>query len=127
MSGRSGLKIGSIVIDCLNFDGMMTFWQEALGYLPRSPASGGWVVLCDLHERGPNVSLNRVPERLMGRNWLHFDLYASDRKGEVKRLLKLGARRHRQSYDPSDDFRVLEDRMATYSAWSRMIQASRGS
>jgi hypothetical protein len=87
----------------------MSFWQGALNYLPRKPASGGWVVLCDPHERGPNVSLNRVPERLMGRNWLHFDLYTRDREGEVKRLLRLGAKRHRQSYDPDDDFRVLED------------------
>jgi len=101
--------IGSIVIDCLNFDGMLAFWQGALHYVPRAPAAGGWVVLCDPEGRSPNVSLNQVPKRLMGRNWLHFDLYTSDREGEVKRLLKLGARRHRQSYEPGDDFRVLED------------------
>jgi len=29
--------------------------------------------------------------------------------GEVKRLLKIGAVRHTQAYDPDDDFRVLED------------------
>jgi len=109
LHGKSDLRIGSIVIDCLNFDRMMAFWGEALGYVPRRPASGGWVVLCDPHESGPNVSLNQVPKRLMGRNWLHFDLYTSDREGEVKRLLKLGVKRHRQSYELDDDFRVLED------------------
>jgi len=51
----------------------------------------------------------QVPERLVGRNWLHFDLYTSDREGEVRRLLMLGAIRHRQTYEPDEDFRVLED------------------
>ena len=109
MHEKSGLRIGSVVIDCLNFDKMLAFWQEALHYVPRQPAKGGWVVLRDPEGRGPNVSLNQVPKRLMGRNWLHFDLYTSDREGEVKRLLKLGAKRHRQTYEPDDDFRVLED------------------
>ena len=109
MHEKSGLRIGSVVIDCLNFDKMLAFWQEALHYVPGQPAKGGWVVLRDPEGRGPNVSLNQVPKRLMGRNWLHFDLYTSDREGEVKRLLKLGAKRHRQTYEPDDDFRVLED------------------
>ena len=45
----------------------------------------------------------------MGRNWLHFDLYTSNQKSEVERLLKIGATRHPQTYDPDDDFIVLED------------------
>ena len=109
MHEKSQLKIGSIVIDCLNFDKMLSFWQEALHYVPREAATGGWVVLRDPEARNPNISLNQVSKRLMGRNWLHFDLYTSDRESEVKRLLKLGAKRHRQTYDPNDDFRVLED------------------
>jgi hypothetical protein len=88
---------------------MLAFWQEALHYVPREPAAGGWVVLRDPEGRSPNISLNQVPERLMGRNWLHFDLYTSDREGEVNRLLMLGAIRHRQIYEPDEDFRVLED------------------
>lgn len=109
MHEKSKLKIGSIVIDCLNFDKMLAFWQEALHYVPKRPAADGWVILRDLEGRGPNVSLNQVSKRLMGRNWLHFDLYTKDQQGEVKRLLKIGATRHRQTYDPEDDFRVLED------------------
>jgi hypothetical protein len=103
------LRIGSVVIDCINFDRMLAFWQEALHYVPRAPAAGGWVVLRDPGERSPNVSLNQVSKRLMGRNWLHFDLYTNDREGEVERLLKLGATRHPQTYEPDEDFRVLED------------------
>jgi catechol 2,3-dioxygenase-like lactoylglutathione lyase family enzyme len=105
------LKIGSVVIDCINFDKMLAFWQEALHYVPREPATGGWVVLRDPAGRNVNVSLNRVQpsEKLTGRNWLHFDLYTNDREGEVERLLKIGATPHPQTYEPDDDFIVLED------------------
>lgn len=109
MPEKSGLKIGSIVIDCINFDRMLAFWQEALHYVPREPAEDGWVVLLDPEGRIPNISLNQVSKRLMGRNWLHLDLYTSDKEGEVERLLKLGAARHSQTYEPDDDFIVLED------------------
>jgi hypothetical protein len=106
---ESELRIGSVVIDCINFDKMMAFWQEALHYVPRAPANGGWVVLRDPAGRSVNVSLNQVAEKLIGRNWLHFDLYTNDQKGEVERLLKIGATRHPQTYEPDDDFIVLED------------------
>jgi catechol 2,3-dioxygenase-like lactoylglutathione lyase family enzyme len=108
---KSELKIGSVVIDCINFDEMLAFWQEALHYIPRAPAKDGWVILRDPAGRNTNVSLNQVSasEKLMGRNWLHFDLYTNDQEGEVERLLKMGATRHPQTYDPDDDFIVLED------------------
>jgi hypothetical protein len=88
---------------------MYLFWQEALGYIPREPPNGGWVVLRDPNGNNPNVSLNHVPEKHFGKNWLHFDLYTQDQEGEIERLVKLGAVRHPQSYDRDDDFRVLED------------------
>jgi catechol 2,3-dioxygenase-like lactoylglutathione lyase family enzyme len=103
------MRIGSIVIDCNEFDKMLAFWQEALHYIPREPAKGGWVVLRDHEGRGPNVSLNQVRERRRGRNRLHLDLYTDNREDEVNRLLRIGATRHRQMYEPDDDFRVLED------------------
>ena len=111
MQEKPELKIGSVVIDCINFDKMLAFWQEALHYMPRNPAKGGWVVLRDPAGRNTNVSLNQVQpsEKLTGRNWLHFDLYTNDQKREVERLLKLGATRHPQEYEPDDDFIVLED------------------
>ncbi len=38
------LKIGSIVIDCNEFDQMLEFWQGSLHYLPKHPAKDGWVI-----------------------------------------------------------------------------------
>jgi catechol 2,3-dioxygenase-like lactoylglutathione lyase family enzyme len=104
------MKIGSIVIRCYEFDKMLAFWQEALHYVPREPATDGWVVLCDPNGRGPNVSLDQVPDRRSGkRNRLHLDLYTSDQEREVERLVKLGARRYPWKYQPDDDFIKLLD------------------
>ena len=104
------MKIGSIVIRCYEFDGMLAFWQEALHYVPRESPKGGWVVLRDPEGRGPNVSLDRVPEKRSGkRSRFHFDLYTSDREGEVARLIKIGATRYPWRYPPGADYVVLED------------------
>ena len=104
------MKIGSIVIRCYEFDRMLAFWQKALHYLPRDPAKNGWVVLRDPEGRGPNVSLNQVPEKRAGkRSRLHIDLYTTNRDGELERLLRLGARRYPWRYKSGEDFVVLED------------------
>ena len=74
------MKIGSIVIRCYEFDKMRSFWQEALHYVPREPAKDGWVVLRDPAGLGPNVSLDQVAEKRIGkRSRLHLDLYTNER------------------------------------------------
>jgi catechol 2,3-dioxygenase-like lactoylglutathione lyase family enzyme len=104
------MKIGSIVVRCYEFDKMLAFWQEALHYIPREPAKNGWVVLRDPEGRGPNLSLDRVPEKRSGkRGRLHLDLYANNSDGEVERLIKLGATRYPWRYRPGNDFVVLAD------------------
>ena len=105
----SRLRVGSIVTDCVRFNKMMAFWQEALHYAPKYPPRNGWVILRDPDGRCPNMSLNKVPKKTQGRNNLHLDLYSSDRESEVERLLKIGAKRHHQTYTSDEDFRVLED------------------
>jgi hypothetical protein len=103
------MKIGSIVIACHEFDKMVTFWQEALHYIPREPAKDGWIVLCDPNGTKPNISLNRVPGKRKGRNRLHLDLYTNNQDTEVERLVKIGANRYQWRYKQDDDFIVLED------------------
>jgi catechol 2,3-dioxygenase-like lactoylglutathione lyase family enzyme len=109
VSGRSAVRIGSVVIDCNDFDAMSAFWREALGYVPREPAEDGWVVLRDPDGTGVSVSLQQVPEPRTGKNRLHFDLYTDDQEGEVERLLAIGATRHPRTPGPDEDFVVLED------------------
>lgn len=104
------IQIGSIVIRCFEFEKMMRFWEQALHYVPREPATSGWVVLTDPNSKGPNISLDKSPEKRKGRrSWLHLDLYAEDQKEEVGRLVKLGAARYPWRYEPEADFTVLED------------------
>ncbi len=104
------MKIGSIVIRCCEFDRMLEFWQQALNYIPREPSDGWWVVLRDPAGKGPNVSLQRVRQPRIGkRSRLHLDLYTSDQKSEVERLIGIGATRYPWRYRPGNDFIVLED------------------
>lgn len=101
------VRIGSIVIDCDNFDRMKAFWQEALGYASgrRPAADDPFVVLKDPTGKGPNVSIDQMEPY---RNRLHLDLYTEDPDGEVERLLRLGATVFRPR-EPEDDFVVLAD------------------
>ena len=104
------VKIGSIVVYCCEFDKMLAFWQQALRYVPRDPPQGGFVILRDPAGRGPDLSLDQVPEKRTGkRSRLHVDLYTTDQEGEVERLVKLGATRYPWRYRPGSDFVVLED------------------
>jgi catechol 2,3-dioxygenase-like lactoylglutathione lyase family enzyme len=103
------MRVGSVVIDCNDFERMVAFWREALHHVAKSPPSDDWVILADPGGRGVNVSLQLVPEHRVGKNRLHFDLYAEDREGEVERLLGIGATVHPRTPEPGEDFVVLAD------------------
>lgn len=103
------MRVGSVVIDCNDFETMKAFWQEALGYEARTSDEGDWAILRDPERRDVNVSLQKVPEPRVGKNRLHFDLYTDRRDEEVERLLALGATRHPREAEPGEDFVVLAD------------------
>lgn len=85
---------------------MEAFWREALGYAGRHPTPGDpFVILADPAGQRPNVSIDSWPPE---RHPLHLDLYTDDQEGEVKRLIRLGARQYRP-HEPGEDFIVLED------------------
>jgi len=104
---HSNVRIGSIVVDCDDFHRMMSFWQEALGYVPGRPPTpeDPFVILKDPSGKGPNVSIDQMPPE---RGRLHLDLYTDDQEGEVERLLQLGATHYRPR-EPGEDFVVLAD------------------
>ena len=103
------MYIGSVVIDCNDFDAMYAFWRAALGYVPREPPDEGWVVLKDPAGVHGNVSLQQVPEPRMGKNRLHLDLYTPDQEAEVRRLLELGASKYPRTPETGEDFITLQD------------------
>lgn len=104
-----GVRVGSVVIDCNDFDRMFVFWRDALGYVPRDEPEDDWVVLRDPLGSNVNVSLQVVPEPRVGKNRLHLDLYTEDRDAEIERLLGLGATIHPRTPEPDEDFVVLAD------------------
>jgi catechol 2,3-dioxygenase-like lactoylglutathione lyase family enzyme len=108
---RRQIWVGSIVIRCRRFEEMLAFWQSALGYVPQAPPKDGWVILTDPTGKGPNISLDRVerPPALGDVSRVHLDFYTDDGKGEVERLLGLGATRYERETSPDDDFVVLVD------------------
>jgi glyoxalase superfamily protein len=113
---RSPIKVGSVVIDCVDFEAMMAFWCEALHYVPKRPPTEDWVILSDPEGVNVNVSLQKQPRNRIGKgrsrigkNRLHLDLYAKDQPSEVDRLLALGATRHPRTPQPDEDFVVLAD------------------
>jgi len=108
MSEPGKLWVGSIVLNCKNFEGMISFWKAALGYEARQPPSEDWVVLSDPRRRGPNLSLQKVPDGPPDDYTFHLDLYSSESAEEVQRLLRLGATM-RQPAEESRDFVTLAD------------------
>ena len=104
------VHVGSVVIDCNDFSRMLAFWQEALRYVPKyPPKENDWALLRDPEGRHVNVSLQCVPEKRVGKNRLHLDLYTNDPDAEIERLLELGATVHRRVQDSDEEFVVLED------------------
>ncbi len=102
------MRIGSIVFDVRDFEGMVRFWSGAMHYVPREPPSDGWVVLSDPSGRGPNISINRDEDVRPLISRLHLDLYTVEQEAEVSRLIGLGATLHR-SPEHGEDFVVLAD------------------
>ncbi len=104
------MHVGSVVIDCNDFSAMLAFWQEALGYVPKyPPKQDDWALLIDPRGESVNVGLQCVPEKRIGKNRLHLDLYAEYPDAEVERLINLGAKRFDRVPEPGEDFVVLED------------------
>ncbi len=71
------------------------FWSAALG-LPERRNKESETIIADAEWRYPRLTFQRVDETDRRTNRLHVDLTADDRRGEVVRLVSLGAQ-ERQS------------------------------
>ena len=66
-ASQTGLRIGSVVINCNDFEGTVAVWQEALRYV-RPPRSGsGFAILKDPAGIAPNLSVQGTPELKFGK------------------------------------------------------------
>jgi hypothetical protein len=93
-----------IVVDCRHAPSLARFWAEVLdGYAVRPYddaeverlAGLGFTPETDptvaLDGPGPTLFFQQVPEPKTTKNRTHLDVAATDRRGEVDRLTKLGA------------------------------------
>jgi predicted enzyme related to lactoylglutathione lyase len=80
-----------IVVDCEDLDRAADFWTEVLGYSRDGEPSERYLSLLPASEHGPDVLLQKVPERKSGKNRLHLDLRTRDLGREVERAVGLGA------------------------------------
>ncbi|MCI4319068.1 MAG: VOC family protein [Thermoplasmata archaeon] len=94
--------VGSIVIDCKNWDRMLAFWKAALGYELRRPPDDDWALLYDPAGTGPNLAFQKDPNGPGTVYWFHLDLYSSEPESEVQRLLALGATMRQPAKDGYD-------------------------
>lgn len=102
------LKIGSVVLNCKDFERTIAFWQEALHYVPKRAPEGDFAILEDPAGASPNVSVQETSEVKFGRNRMHLDLYADDASIEVARLRKLGASVFRLP-EEGEDYTIMAD------------------
>ena len=82
-----GLKI---VLDCHDPSSMAAFWSAALGYTIVGSVES-YTLLADTSGAGPQLLLQKVPERKSTKNRMHLDIDAVDIESEAARLEQLGA------------------------------------
>lgn len=103
------LKVGSIVWGVRDVPRAIAFWTEALAYKPLRPPSPDWAILVPREGVGVQLAITQVSSQAQDHQRHHLDLYASDRKAEVERLLGIGAKRAEWRYPEGADYVVLED------------------
>ncbi|SCK55783.1 VOC family protein [Streptomyces sp. WMMB 322] len=107
------LRIGSVVLGVSDVRRAVTFWTQALGYVPRDEVEETWAVLVPAHGPGAQLSLGLSETPVQQYPRVHLDLYAGDKDdqaAEVERLVSLGAQRVDWDLYPDDaDFVVLAD------------------
>ena len=84
----------SVVLDCQDPDGLVPFWEAALGYQLVDQADGYRMLApLDGEPPGPILILQPVPEPKSGKNRMHLDVHAPDPAAHILYLESLGARR----------------------------------
>lgn len=85
----------SVVLDCLDPDGLVPFWCAALGYTLVAEPTEAYRVLAPTQGQpaGPVLILQRVPEPAVGKNRMHLDVHPEDPEQHIAVLEEMGGRR----------------------------------
>jgi Glyoxalase-like domain len=107
-------RIGELVLDCRNPEGLARFWCEVLDFVVLDREDDGSVEIGPSDGFGgpqPTIFLSRADEPPQGKSRLHIDLNATDRDqdAELERLLSLGARPADIGQTGEESWHVLAD------------------
>lgn len=84
----------SVVLDCLDPDVLVPFWEAALGYRLVDRADGYRILApAEGEPEGPILILQPVPEERSGKNRMHLDVHPADAASHVRLMESMGARR----------------------------------
>ncbi|MGW5049980.1 VOC family protein [Actinokineospora sp. NPDC004072] len=106
------MEIGGVTIDCADPRKLAEFWTEALGYEIGMDHEGEFVFLKPrgaAEGEAAYLGLQRVAEPKPGKNRVHLDFHADDRRAEVERLVALGATELGEHTVPGLTWTVLAD------------------
>ncbi|MFD5141884.1 VOC family protein [Streptomyces sp. NPDC058401] len=99
------LSAKMITIDCAEPRELADWWAQALG-VEVAEDFGEFVILA---ARPLVLGFQRVPEGKAGKNRVHVDFESPDRRGEVDRLVKLGAKVVGEHTAPGFEWTTLQD------------------
>jgi catechol 2,3-dioxygenase-like lactoylglutathione lyase family enzyme len=102
-------RIGSIVWGVRDVPRAIAFWSAALDYRPLRKPSPDWAIRVPRSGAGPQFAITVVTSQAEDHQRHHLDLYATDARAEVDRLLGLGAKRIDWRYPAGADYVVLAD------------------
>ena len=103
------VRIGSIVWGVRDVPRAIRFWCDALDYKPLREPSEDWAILVPREGSGAQMAITLVTSDADTHQRHHLDLYATDQRAEVDRLIGLGAREVDWRYPDDADYVVLAD------------------
>jgi catechol 2,3-dioxygenase-like lactoylglutathione lyase family enzyme len=109
------LRVGTVVMGVDDLRRAVTFWTQALGYVPRREigTDDDFTILAPATGEGAHLALDVSESPVQEHPRVHLDLYAgdaADQAAEVERLVALGAERvDWDRYPANPDFIVLAD------------------
>ena len=103
------MKIGSLVWGVKDVPGAIEFWCSALDYKPAREPGVDWAILVPRKGQGQQMAITIVSSDAASHQRHHMDLYATNQKAEVERLLSIGAQRVDWRYPEGADYIVLAD------------------
>ena len=109
------LSIGTVVVGVGDLHRAMTFWTQALNYVPKREVKpdDDFMILVPVDGEGAHLALDVSESPVQPYPRIHLDLYAgdaADQAAEVDRLVSLGAIRvDWDRYPEHADFVVMAD------------------